>query len=180
MKFSEVVRGRRAVRKFQDRPVPESEVEWLLDLARHAPSSMNGQPWHFVIVKSAKSKAALVEIKNRFCPSEKQAYPADFLLKAPIVILVCVEKSRSFGREIENSVLAASHIMLGAYSHGLGTVYMSAYMSNEPKLTEAIRNELEIPAGFTPVSILPLGYPDEIPQAKELRPLQEIIHFDHF
>ena len=141
---------------------------------------MNGQPWHFVIVKSATSKAALVEIKNRFCPPEKQAYPADFLLQAPIIILVCVEKSRSFGREIENSVLAASHIMLGAYSRGLGTAYMSACMSNEPKLSEAIRMELGIPAGFAPVSILPLGYPDEIPPAKELRPLKEIIHFDHF
>jgi nitroreductase len=180
MEFSEVVRGRRSVRKFQNRPVPDSEVEFLIDLARHAPSSMNGQPWHFVIVKSADTKAALVEIKNRYCPPEKQAYPADFLLKAPLIIIVCVEKSRSFGREIENSVMAASLLMQGAHSRGLGTVYMSAYMSSEPKLSKAIQKELGLPAGFAPVSILPLGYPDEIPRAKELRPVKEIIHFDQF
>ena len=175
-----MVTGRRSVRKYQDRIVPDSEVELLVDLARHAPSSMNGQPWHFVIVKDDKAKAALVNIKNSFCPPEKKAYQADFLLKAPLIMVVCVEKKRSFGREIENGILAASIIMLGAHSRGLGTVYMSAYISDEPKLSEAIRKELRLPEGFTPVSILPLGYPDQIPQPKELRPLKEIIHFDSF
>jgi nitroreductase len=141
---------------------------------------MNGQPWHFVIVKDDKTKSALVNIKNSFCPPEKQAYQADFLLKAPLIVVVCVEKNRSFGREIENGLMAASIIMLGAHSRGLGTVYMSAYISDEPKLSEAIRNALRLPEGFAPVSILPLGYPDEIPQPKELRPLKEIIHFDPF
>ncbi len=180
MEFSEVARGRRAVRKFQPRLVPDAEVEFLIDLARHAPSSLNGQPWHFVILKSAESKAALVEIKNKFCPSEKQAFPANFLLQAPIIILVCVEKCRSFGREVENSVLAASLIMLGAHSRGLGTVYMSAYMSDEPQLSAAIRKEFNIPDGFAPITVIPLGYPDETPQAKELRPVKEIIHFERF
>ena len=141
---------------------------------------MNGQPWHFVIIKSEKSKKALVEIKNKFCPPEKQAFQADFLLKAPLIIIVCVEKSRSFGREIENGILAASVIMLGAHSRGLGSVYMSAYISDEPKLSEAIRVVLGLPEGFAPVSILPLGYPDEIARPKELRPLKEIIHFEQF
>jgi nitroreductase len=180
MEFSEVVRGRRSVRKYQNRAIPDSEVELLVDLARHAPSSMNGQPWHFVMVKDDKTKAALAEIKNRFCPPEKQAYQADFLLKAPLIMVVCVEKNRSFGREIENGILAASIIMLGAQSRGLGSVYMSAYISDEPKLSDAIRKELRIPEGLVPVSILPLGYPDEIPKPKEFRPLKEIIHVDQF
>ena len=180
MEFSKVVMGRRSVRKYQDRIVPDSEVEFLVDLARHAPSSMNGQPWHFVIVKDHKAKVGLVNIKNSFCPPGKQTYQADFLLKAPLIMVVCVEKNRSFGREIENGLLAASIVMLGAHSRGLGTVYMSAYISDEPKLSEAIRKELGIPERFAPVSILPLGYPDESPRPKELRPLREIIHFDQF
>jgi nitroreductase len=57
---------------------------------------------------------------------------------------------------------------------------MSAYISDEPKLSEAIRKELGLPEGVAPVSILPLGYPDEIPQPKELRPFKETIHFDQF
>jgi len=180
MQFSKVVKERRSIRKYRDQSIPDSEVEKLVDLARHAPSSMNGQPWHFVIVRNGKSKAALAEIKNRFCPPEKQAYQADFLRMAPLIIVICVEKSRSFGREIENGILAASIIILGAQSRGLGSVYMSAYASEEPKLSEAIQKELGIPETFAPVSILPLGYADEIPPAKKLRPLKEIIHFEQF
>ena|SRR5579862_2860965 len=180
MEISKVVMGRRSVRKYQDRTIPDSEVDCLIDLARHAPSSLNGQPWHFVIVKNDKTKGALVEIKNRFCPPEKRAYRADFLLQAPLIVVVCVEKNRSFGREIENGILAASFVMLGAYNRGLATVYLSAYASDEPKLSESIRKVLGIPEGFAPISILPLGYPDEIPPPKELRPLKEIIHFDQF
>ena len=180
MEFSDAVRGRRSVRKYQNRTIPDSEIELLVDLARHAPSSMNGQPWHFVIVKDDRTKAALAEIKNRFCPPEKQAYQADFLRMAPLIMIVCVDINRSFGREIENGILAASIIMLGAQSRGLGSVYMSAYISDEPKLSEAIRKELGIPEGFAPVSVLPLGYPDEIPKPKEFCPLTEIIHIDQF
>jgi nitroreductase len=141
---------------------------------------MNGQPWHFIIVRNEKTKAALAEIKNRFCPPMKQAYQADFLRKSPVIMVVCVEKNRSFGREMENGILAASIIMLAAHSRGLGSVYMSAYVAEEPKLSAAIRKELGIPEGFAPVSILPMGYPDETPQPKEVRPLKEIIHVGKF
>ena len=81
---------------------------------------------------------------------------------------------------MENGILAASIIMLAAHSRGLGSVYMSAYVAEEPKLSAAIRKELGIPEGFAPVSILPMGYPDETPQHKEVRPLKEIIHVGKF
>lgn len=84
-----------------------------------APSSMNGQPWRFIVVKAEKTKEHLVEIKNRYCPVEKQDYEADFLRKAPVVIVVCVDKEKSYEREIENGVLATANLMLGACSRGL-------------------------------------------------------------
>jgi nitroreductase len=180
MEFADVAKGRRAIRSYQDRCVPDSAIEQLLDLARYAPSSMNGQPWHFVIVKSHKTKKALVGIKNKFCPSEKQAYPADFLENAPVVLVVCVDKSRSFGREVENAVLASSHILLGSHSLGLGSVYMSAYMAAEPNLSREIGRELNIPEGIEPISILPLGYPKESIPPKELRSMKEMKHLEHF
>jgi nitroreductase len=180
MDFCDAVKGRRAIRRFLNRPLPDSELETLLDLARHAPSSMNGQPWHFVILRDDHSKAALAEIKNRFCPPEKKEFRADFIRSASLIVVVCVEKTRSHGREIENAVLAASTIMLAAYSIGLGSVYMSAYMPDEPRLSEAIRSELGIPESVLPVSILPIGYPDETPKPKELVPLKEIVHFERF
>ena len=180
MEFCDVVKERRSVRKFQNRPIPDSEIKTLIDLARRAPSSMNGQPWHFVILRNDHSKAALAEIKNQFCPPEKKAFQADFMRTAALIMVICVERARSYGREVENGVLAASTIMLAARSLGLGSVYMSAYLTEEPLLSEAIRNELGIPDTFMPVSILPIGYPDETPKRKELVPLEEIVHFERF
>jgi nitroreductase len=180
MEFSEAVRGRRAIRQYRNQSIRDSEIQLLLDWARHAPSSMNGQPWHFVVIKDSSLKAGLAEIKNRYCPPEKSAFRADFLRQAPAIIVVCVEKARSFGREIENSLLAASIIMLASHTLGLATVYMSAYLADEPVLSQSIGELLRIPEGIVPISILPLGYPDEVPTPKELRPLKEMIHVDRF
>jgi len=45
MDLDEAIKGRRSIRKYKSKDVPDSVVEDLIDLARHAPSSMNGQPW---------------------------------------------------------------------------------------------------------------------------------------
>ena len=180
MEFADAVRGRRAIRRYRNAEIPEAEVEQLLDLARYAPSSMNGQPCDFVVIRSPQTKKTLVQIKNRFCPPEKQAYPADFLENAPVIVVVCVERAKSFGREVENAVLAASCILLGAQSMGLGSVYLSAYMVSAPGLSDEIARLLNIPEGIAPVTILPLGYPDETPRRKELRPLKEMMHLERF
>jgi nitroreductase len=141
---------------------------------------MNGQPWEFVIVRDERTRAALAALKNKYCPPSKAAYPADFLREAPVVIVVCVKEARSFGRDVENGVLAAAHIMLGAPALGLGTVYLSAHTGDAPGLREEIRALLAAPAGITPVSIIPVGYPDDNPPAKALRPVQEMIHLERF
>jgi nitroreductase len=180
MKLDEAIKGRKAIRKYQNRDIPDSVIEELFDLARYAPSSMNGQPWHFIVVKNDETKKQLVEIKNKYCPPEKRSYKADFLQNAPVVIVVCVDKQKSYGRGVENGILAAANIMLGAYSRGLGSVYLSAYSSDEPRISEDIRRILDIPENVYPVTIIPLGYPDGIPEPKELRPLEETIHYERF
>ena len=180
MELEETIKGRRTIRKYQNKNIPDSIIEELLDLARCAPSSMNGQPWHFIVIKKNKTKKLIMEIKNKYSPPEKRFYKADFLQDAPVVIVVCVDKQKSYIREIENGILATANIMLGAYSRGLGSVYMSAYTKDEPKVSEEIKQILGIPQNVEPISIIPLGYPDEIPEPKELRPIEEMIHYERF
>jgi nitroreductase len=122
----------------------------------------------------------LAEIKNRFCPVEKQVYQADFIGHAPVILLVCVDRERSYEREVENAVLATANIMLGAVHKGLGSVYMSAYRANDPRISEEIRNLLEIPENIAPITIIPMGYPNETPEFKELRSLDEAIFYEAF
>ncbi|MEO2031400.1 MAG: nitroreductase family protein [Planctomycetaceae bacterium] len=180
MHITAAIQRRRSIRKFQSRAIPDGVIEELLELARHAPSSLNGQPWHFVVIKDQQTKSALVDIKNRHCPQEKSAYPADFLCDTPVVIVVCVESARSHGREVENAVFAASYIMLAAGTFGLGSTYLTASRPGQPALSDEIRHLLRIPDGFESLSIIPLGYPDEIPPAKNLPTLSEIMHRDRF
>lgn len=180
MEFDEVIRGRRSIRKYKDKDIPDFLIEDLLALATHAPSSMNGQPWQFIVVRSKATKRKLVEIKNKYCPIEKQTYQADFLAEAPVVIVICVDKQKSFEREIENGVLATANIMLGAHHKGLGSVYISAYRAGDPRISEDVRQILGIPGTIDPITIIPLGYPDESPQPKTIVSRDEVIYNEAF
>jgi nitroreductase len=180
MEIDETIKGRRSIRRYQDRDIPDSIIRQLLELASHAPSSMNGQPWHFIVIRAEKTKKRLVEIKNKYCPVEKQMYKADFLKKASVIIVVCVDKQNSYDREVENGVLATANLILGAYSRRLGSVYLSAYRNGEPGISDEIREVLGIPKHIIPITIVPLGYPDETPEPKTVRPLEDMISYETF
>lgn len=180
MELDETIKGRRSIRRYLRKDIPAPVIDALLGLATCAPSSMNGQPWCFIVIRNDKTKGELAEIKNRYCPIEKKMYKADFLRYAPVVIIVCVDKQKSHERDVENAVLAAANIMLGAYSMGLGSVYMSAYKTDEPRVSEDIRQTLDIPEHIAPITIIPIGYPDETPEPKKVRSLNEIVFYEAF
>ena len=48
--YEEVVRGRRSIRGYLDKPVPRALIEEIIGLAIRSPSSMNTQPWHFHVI----------------------------------------------------------------------------------------------------------------------------------
>ena len=50
MKFDEVIRGRRSIRGFLNKPVPQALIREILELAMRAPTSLNTQPWNFYVV----------------------------------------------------------------------------------------------------------------------------------
>jgi nitroreductase len=180
MEFDNVVRGRRSIRRYRSDAVSEAEVRDLVDLARHAPSSMNEQPWHFVLVASADKKARLADIKNRYCPTEKMSYHADFLRSAAWIVVVCIDRARSHGRAVETAVAATTTLLLAAHARGLGSVFMTAQAPDAPGLSDEIRSLLGLPSGVDPVTLLPLGRPDETPGEKRLAPLASMIHVDTF
>jgi nitroreductase len=136
---------------------------------------MNGQPWVFTVVRDEAAKRQLSDIKNRYCPREKQEFRADFIQGAPVIVVVCVDLEASHDRAVENGVLAAANIMLAAHARGLGTVYMSAYRQDEPAVSAAIQRLLGLPPHVAPISILPMGYPGEAPAAKAMKPLDGIM-----
>ena len=107
---------------------------------------MNGQPWCFVVVRDVETKKRISELKNRFCPPEKRSFSADFLSQAPVIVVVGVDRDRSFGRELENGVLATAWLLLAAQAQGLGSVYLSACQPHDPGLEMALGELLRLPA----------------------------------
>ncbi|MFA6148392.1 MAG: nitroreductase family protein [bacterium] len=180
MEFDEVVRTRRSIRKFSAADVPDALLAVLIDSAVRAPSSMNGQPWCFIVVRSAETKMRLARTKDKYCPPEKREYPAGFLREAPVVVVTCVERAKAYDRGIESGVLATGHLLLAAANHGLTGVYMSAYKTGAPELADEIRAILGLPADIDPITILPIGYPGGMAEPKTVRHAEEVLHREAF
>ena len=180
MEFDEVVKRRRSIRNFSTADVSDELVKRLIDCALMAPSSMNGQPWRFIVVRSAGTKKRLAETKDRYCPPEKREYPAGFLRDAPVVVVTCVDRARAYDRGTESGVLATGHLLLAAANHGLTGVYMSASKTGTPELAEEIRTILGVPEGIDPVTIVPIGYPGEPAGPKAVIPASEVVFHEVF
>jgi len=173
MELLEAIKGRRSIRAFKQQDVPEETVEKLIDAARHAPSAGNIQPWEFVVVRN-------LEVKRKLA---RAALNEAFVEEAPVVIVVCANEMRSsmgYGFRgktlycIQDTAAATQNILLTAYSLGLGACWIGAFNEDEAKLA------LNAPEGIRPVAIIPVGYPDETPSHRGIRPLNQIVHHENF
>jgi len=180
MEIDEAIRSRRSVRRFAPDPIPDALVLELIDLARQAPSSMNGQPWQFVVVRDPARKQELATIKTRNCPPSKAAYPASFIADAPTIVVVCVERDRAHGRGVETAVLATANLLLAAHGRGLGSVFLAAHRPEQPELAAEISRCLGLPDDIEPITLVPLGRAAESPRERTLRPLETLVHHDEF
>jgi len=62
--FLKLVKTRRSIRSFKTDPIPDEQVEKIIEAARWAPSGANSQPWEFIIVKDKQIKDRIVDIVN--------------------------------------------------------------------------------------------------------------------
>jgi len=178
------IKERRAVRSYQDRPVPKEIIEILIEAANNAPSGMNSQPWRFVVVTDNAFHQKLVEtaIPNSLQILEiiKETNPARYEIikrryqelkdpiyySAPVIIFVI-----GSGIYAEMSCpLACQNIMLAAKSLGLGSCWVqfgSLVLDNaEIKKALQFKDDEKI---FGPILV---GYPQEIPQPPVKKPPQ--------
>ena len=177
MEIDETIRRRRSIRQYDKKGISDESIEEILDLVRHSPSSMNGQPWQFVVIRDTLIKQRIAAAKNAHCPPDRAQFTADFLTHAPVLVAICVDKRRAHHREKENGILAAATLMLAATARGLGSVYLSAYQSSDSRLQEELGEILGLPGEIQPVTLIPLGYPAELPDEKAIRPLAEMIRY---
>jgi nitroreductase len=165
MDVIEAIRTRRSIRAYKPDPVPEEHIMQVLEAARLAPSAGNRQPWLFIVVRDPQVKERL-----------RAAYAAEWFFQAPVVICACGSTGLAYtgyGRcwwEVDVTI-AMDHLILAATELGLGTCWIGAFDC------DAAIEALEVPDGFVPVVMTPLGYPAEQPAAKPRKSLEEIVKF---
>jgi len=174
METIDCIKGRRSRRKFLDKEVPQDILKKILDCAIRAPSSVDCQPWHFIIVKDKEKKEKLAKLKDE---DNRQ-----HILTAPISIVVCVDTEKSPSRWVEDGVTATENILLAVQGLGLGSVYVTGFKPSKPKVAKKIREILNLPEKIMPVTILPAGYPDpsEKLDKKELLDVDKVTHYDEW
>jgi nitroreductase len=169
----EAIKSRRSVRAFSEERVSDEDLWKLLDAARMAPSAGNIQPWSFVVVRTSQIKGRLAEA----------ALNQHFIEEAPVVVVACADEERSkqsYGSRgeqlycIQDTAAAVQNILLAAVALGLGACWVGAFHENE------VRDALNIPAGLRPVAIIPVGWPNEQPQHRFNRSLEDIIVYEAF
>ncbi|MCA9848374.1 MAG: nitroreductase family protein [Dehalococcoidia bacterium] len=163
----------RAVRAFDQRPVPEEHITRILDAAMRAPSSQNGMPWRFIVVTDQAQKDALSPVYERCFDKVYGANAPDRAAgrepwsKTPVLIVVLAEAPNGRTSMMTGASVypAVQNLMLAARALGLGSVITTLWRLEN----DAIRAILEVPEGWEIAAIVPVGYPDH-PWGKSRRP----------
>ncbi|MCD1293918.1 nitroreductase [Methanocella sp. CWC-04] len=157
MDVSEAIETRRAIRSFKKERPSKEQIKRILHAGHMAPSAGNLQGRDFIIIEEDSIKRSL----------SIAALGQTFIMEAPVCIVSCANTPRSASKygsraamyAIQDASIAVMNMMLMARDLGLGTCWVGAF--DENKVAEI----LGLPDGVRPVAIVPLGYPDEKPEA---------------
>ena len=167
MDVIDVIRKRRSVRSYTDRPVERDKIERLLEAARLAPSAGNRQEWRFLVVTDAGRRAALV----------KAAADQAFVGEAPVVIAACAESDGHVMRCGQpcypiDVAIAIEHLALQAVAEGLGTCWIGAFFEDQAKEILGIPEEIRV------VELVTVGYAAGTSRPVSRLPLERIVHWE--
>lgn len=161
----QLLRSRRSVRRYKSAPVNRDLLLQLIDTARYAPSGMNAQPVHWLVVEGRERMlelAGLTAKALRRLPYflgflEAWDKGQDVILRgAPNLVLAHAEAT-GFDHTVDGAI-ALTYFELAAHAHGVGTCWAGLLMlaaKDSPELTAALR----IPEGHRVLGALMAGYP---------------------
>ncbi|QYJ17192.1 Bifunctional F420 biosynthesis protein FbiB [Rubrobacter xylanophilus DSM 9941] len=193
----DVLLGRRSVRRYLPRGVPEEAVERVLEAARWAPSPHGAQPWRFAVIRRPETRERLAEamggewrrnlemdqqppevVERRLEGSRRR------LLEAPVLVLACLyledldvypDRRRRRSEEmmaVQSLGAAVQNMLLAAYELGLDTGWMCAPLFCPERVVEA----LGLDARLVPHALITLGYAEgDPPRRRGRRPIGELV-----
>lgn len=163
MDVFEAVQTLIAVRSYQDTPVPAASIRHIVEAGQLTGSSMNGQPWHFVVVQDREMLHHLGALLRT----------GPYVAQAPLAIVVVIEPTRF---AVSDASRAIQSMCLTAWAEGLGSNWVGFGRLDPLKPLLGIPDALEV------FAVLPFGYPTAaLGQGKKQRkPLADVAHGEHF
>ena len=181
MALIDILKQRKSVRDFIDKPVEREKVMVCLEAARIAPSACNSQPWKFIVVNDTQLKSKLcsaafsgIYLSNSFCK------------KAPVIVVVVSEKSKFLARiggmfrgteyHLIDMGIACEHFVLQAADLGLGTCWIGWFDEG------AVKAILNVPQQKKIDILIALGYYDPAKVSSEhiREPIDKIASFNSY
>ena len=170
MNVSEAIRTKRAIRKFQDKPLPEDVVKAILNAGRRSQSSKNEQGWQFIAIRDKSILKALSECGQW----------AGHLAGAALAVAILTPDPNGKFQTMFDAGQAAAFMQLAAWELGVGSVPASLYEF------EKTREILGYPPEWHLRIALSFGYPLEeeklsaAPKKGGRRSLDEIVHWERW
>ncbi|MBF0224633.1 MAG: nitroreductase family protein [Desulfobacterales bacterium] len=175
----EVIKGRRSVRKFQDKEIPDDILNNVFEAAKWSQSWANTQCWEIIVIKSN-------DIKKKLQTAITDKNPAFKAIgAAPIILGICAKLNSSgyykgivttkFGDWFMFDMgLLCQNICLSAHCFGLGSVIVGLFDHDKAK------EVLKVKEGYELVTLIPIGYPEKIPSAPNRKEIKDFVHYDVF
>ena len=156
----ETIMTRTSIRQYTDQPVEKEKIEAMLRAGMAAPTAVNAQPWHFVVVSDKAKLGELAAANPR----------AGMLKSAPLAIVVCGDMTKALegkGRQfwIQDCSAATENILLAAHAQGLGAVWTALYPMEERM--QPVSEALKLPDTLIPLCTVVIGYPAERLEPKD-------------
>jgi nitroreductase len=191
--FFAVVSRQRAYRAFAADDVDDALIERLLHAATHAPSAENRQPWEFIVVRDAASRARIGELSRRAWESHGRAFSEPRLspsmladvdrgatggvADAPVNIVVCADVQRGLEATISSSIFpAVQNLLLAATALGLGSALTTITAGFRAEMQEI----LGLPEHVRPVALVPIGHPQRTLVPPRREPFADHTHRDRY
>lgn len=168
----DAIMTRKSIRSFKPDAVPKSDLVTILNAGRKAPTAGNLQPCHFVVVQDEATRKKL----------QKAAFDQELIAQAPVIIVVAVEPERSsqygdWGRNYLchlDGANATENMLLAAHALGYGACWVGGLEGS--KVIQA----LGLPQDFKVISMIPIGKPDEDPEPRPRRTLEDMVRWERW
>ncbi len=166
MNVSDAIRYKRAVREFQDQPLPEQVIQTILKAGRRSQSSKNTQPWHFIAITEKTTLKAL---------SECGTWAGHLAGAALGVAIVHPDPGEKFQTMFDVGQTAA-YMQLAAWELGVGSCLASIYEPDKARELLGFPKELYLRIAIS------FGYPLDAqvltrpPQKGGRQPLDQMVH----